>query len=126
LQIERVTDGDTQTRKDDSFDEKTKIMRCVVALLCGCLCICISTTRLVTEGATIALPFRSHYGSGGGGPTAAAAGSVLRRPLAQKATDVLVPVGKGAAGVAIGFFGFRLAIRSIKKTVEVAAAVVIA
>jgi hypothetical protein len=98
-------------------------MRCIVALVCGCLCICIST-RLVTDGAAIALPFRSHHG---GGPTAAAAatGSVVR-PIAQKATAVLVPVGKGAAGVAIGFFGYRLAIRSIKKTVEVAAAVVIA
>lgn len=100
-------------------------MRCIVALLCGCLCICIST-RLVTEGAAIALPFRSHHGSGGGGPTAAAAAGSVVRPLAQKATAVLVPIGKGAAGVAIGFFGYRLAIRSIKKTVEVAAAVVIA
>jgi hypothetical protein len=69
----------------------------------------------LSEGAAIASPIRSHHHPGGL-PTVS---------LAQRTATLLVPVGKGAAGVAVGFFGYRLAIRSIKKTVGAVASAII-
>jgi hypothetical protein len=88
-------------------------MRNVSVLYC---LLCVSVLQL-SEGAAIVAPIRSHHHAGG----------LPTMSLAQRTvTTVLLPVGKGAAGVAVGFFGYRLAIRSIKKTMGAVAAAIIA
>lgn len=73
--------------------------------------LCLFLSLPLVESAAIASLGRSHHHGTSG--------------LAHRASVILAPVGQATAGAAVGFVGYRLAIRSIKKTVEVAAAAIL-